>query len=112
MKKLLLVIFFTIVPVLAHGATYYVAKTGSDSNSCGSAQSQSTPKLTINAGAGCLSAGDTLIVRSGVYAEVLDNSVPSGSAGSPTIVRSEVNHGAIIRPSSAQRTDMFGGGNA
>ena len=34
MKKLLLVIFFTIVPVLAHGGTYYVAKTGSDNNSC------------------------------------------------------------------------------
>ena len=32
MKKFLLVIFFTIVPVLAHGGTYYVAKTGSDSN--------------------------------------------------------------------------------
>ena len=33
MKKLLLVIFFTIVPILAHGGTYYVAKTGSDNNS-------------------------------------------------------------------------------
>jgi hypothetical protein len=43
MKKLLLVMVFTMFPVLAHGATYYVAKTGSNSNSCTSAQSQSTP---------------------------------------------------------------------
>ena len=30
MRKFLLVMFFTMFPVLAHGATYYVAKTGSD----------------------------------------------------------------------------------
>src|SRR5712691_718257 len=97
MKKLLLVIFFTIVLVLAHGATYYVAKTGSDSNSCNSAQSQSTPKLTINAGAGCLGAGDTLIVKAGTYVEVLNNVIPSGTAGNPTIVRSEAQYGAVIQ---------------
>ena len=33
-----------------YGKTYYVAKTGSDSNSCAQAQNQSTPKLTIAAG--------------------------------------------------------------
>src|SRR4029453_83361 len=32
------------------GRTYYVAKSGSDSNSCAQAQNQSTPKLTIGAG--------------------------------------------------------------
>src|SRR5437667_6769750 len=98
MKKLLLVIFFTIVPVLAHGATYYVAKTGSDSNSCSRAQSQSTPKLTINAGAGCLNAGDTLIIKTGTYNEALLNVIPSGTAGSPTTVKSEVQYGAVLQP--------------
>jgi hypothetical protein len=75
-----------------------VATTGSDSNSCGSAQSSSTPKLTINAGAGCLSGGDTLIVKSGTYAENLLNVFPSGSAGSPTIIRSDTPLTAIIQP--------------
>src|SRR5262249_32596853 len=102
MKKLLPVMFFAMFPVLAHAATYYVAKTGSDTNSCSSAQSQSTPKLTINAGAGCLSSGDTLIVKAGVYAEVLNipygTSVPDGTPGNPTILRSETPLGAIIRP--------------
>jgi hypothetical protein len=98
MKKLLLVILFTMFPVLAHGATYYVAQTGSNSNSCASAQSQSTPKLTIDAGIGCLSGGDTLIVKSGVYSETINDNIPSGSAGSPTTIRSEVKGGAILRP--------------
>ena len=102
MKKLLLVIFFTIVPVLAHGATYYVAKTGSDSNSCNSAQSQSTPKLTINDGIGCLSTGDTLIVKAGTYNETILDTIPSGTPGNPTIVKSEVKGGAVLRPDGSQ----------
>src|SRR5262245_46673382 len=32
----------------SQSATYYVARTGSNSNSCSQAQSVSTPKLTIN----------------------------------------------------------------
>src|SRR6266545_7368291 len=101
MKKLLLVMLFTMFPVLAHGATYYVAKTGSDSNSCSNAQSQSQPKLTINAGVGCLNAaGDTLVVKSGVYDEILNNVIPSGSPGNQVTVKSEVQYGAIIRPAT------------
>src|SRR5438132_6053065 len=102
MKKLLLVMLFTMFPVLAHGATYYVAKTGSDSNSCTSAQSQSTPKLTINAGIGCLSAGDTLIVKAGTYNETLPDVIPSGTSNGNTIVKSEVQYGAILQPDNSQ----------
>ena len=96
-------------PVLAQGATYYVATTGSDSNSCNSAQSQSTPKLTINAGAGCLAAGDTLIVKAGTYDEVLPNVFPAGTAGNPTVVKSEVQYGAIIRPGRDKLSQLYGG---
>ena len=53
------------------GKTYYVAKTGSDNNSCSQAQSQLTPKLTIAAGVRCLAAGDSLQIRSGTYDERL-----------------------------------------
>src|SRR5262249_938262 len=98
MKKLLFVMFFTMFPVLAHGATtYYVAQTGnaSDSNSCAQAQSESTPKRTINSGIGCLFAGDTLIVKPGTYAEIVKPedhhlNYRSGSPGAPITVRSEI----------------------
>jgi parallel beta-helix repeat protein len=109
MKTFLLVMFLTLLPVLAYGTTYYVATTGSDSNSCAQAQSQATPKLTINAGLGCLVAGDTLIVKSGVYPEAfgvntggdtLLGNWPSGVPGSPITVKSEIKGGAIIRPNN------------
>jgi hypothetical protein len=63
-----------------HGATFFVAKTGQNANSCAQAQSQSTPKLTINNAVGCLAPGDTLLVRGGTYDETLINNVPSGSS--------------------------------
>src|SRR5262249_9359197 len=83
-------------PVLAHGATYYVAKTGSNSNSCVNAQSQSTPKLTITAGLGCMRAGDTLIVKAGTYVEVVRANIPSGTAGNPTILKANPGDTVII----------------
>src|SRR5437867_6990414 len=39
---------------VGEAATYYVATTGSDSNTCVQAQSPSTPKQTINAALKCL----------------------------------------------------------
>jgi len=47
---------------------------------------------------GCLSAGDTLVVKSGVYDEIV-NSFPSGSPGNPVTVKSEVQYGAVLQPS-------------
>lgn len=81
MKRLLLTLALTLGMTLpAEAVTYYTAKTGSDSNSCTQAQSTATPKLTIAAGVGCLTAaGDKLQIRDGTYAESLDTNV----AGSP-----------------------------
>ena len=72
-------------PTITSGATYWVAKTGSDSNSCSQAQSQSTPRLTINGGLKCLAGGDTLYILSGTYNEKIESragtpSVPSGTS--------------------------------
>jgi parallel beta-helix repeat protein len=53
----------------AYAATYWVAKTGSDSHSCTQSQSESTPKLTIRSALSCLSAGSTLMVKTGIYHE-------------------------------------------
>ncbi len=55
----------------SEAATYYVATTGSDSNTCMQAQGPSTPKRTINAALNCLGtatgagAGHTVQVAAG-----------------------------------------------
>jgi len=59
----------SITSTIGTGKIYYVAKTGSDSNSCTQAQNQSTPKLTIAAGIACLASGDTLQIKAGTYNE-------------------------------------------
>ena len=69
------------------GKTYYVAKTGNDSNGCVQAQNQATPKLTINAGIACLGPGDTLEVKAGTYYEILNISGPSGTPGAYTTIK-------------------------
>lgn len=93
---------------MAEAVTRYTGPGGHDTNNdCTEAQNISTPKLTINAGIGCLFAGDTLIVRPGVYAEILNpdtNGFRSGTDGNPITVRSEVQYGAIIRPNANQES--------
>ena len=72
------IVLWLTVPSEAFAKTYYTATTGSDANSCAAAQNAATPKRTINAGADCLSGGDTLIVQPGTYDEILRNPLPSG----------------------------------
>jgi hypothetical protein len=71
---------------VASAATYYVATTGNNANSCPAATNTATPKRSIAAGIACMSAGDTLYIRGGTYAEFI-RSVPSGSsyANAPVI---------------------------
>lgn len=57
-------------------STFYVAPTGSNSNP----GTLSFPKQTIAQGVALLSAGDTLLIRAGVYPESLVDSVPSGTS--------------------------------
>jgi parallel beta-helix repeat protein len=86
------------IPSLVEGATYYVAKNGSDGNSCTRAQSSSTPKVSIAAGIACMSGGDTLIIGNGVYNESIDDTIPSGSSDSVTVVRAASANGVVLRP--------------
>lgn len=72
--------------------THYVNKLGNDSNSCLTATSATATnaKLTISGAAGgmsCTSGGDTLIIADGTYVEAIRNTIPAGSAGSPTIIK-------------------------
>ena len=79
--RLMAIVLAWMAPALAYGATYYVAKTGSNSYSCTQTQSASTPRLTIAGGIACLSSGDTLIINPGVYAEAIGPSAFNGRGG-------------------------------
>jgi len=89
-----------MIPLSAQGATYYVAKTGSDANTCTQAGVQQTAKLTVTGGVSCMAGGDTLIILNGTYAEGPITRIPGGSAGAPTIIRAQNRNQAIVRPSS------------
>ena len=69
--------------------TYYVAKTGSNSNSCAQAQNPSTPKLTFGAGLQCMMGGDRLEIKQGTYEEDLYSAgilPPSGTLNNRTVI--------------------------
>lgn len=78
--------------------TYYVSLSGSDSNSCSTAQSttQSNQRLTIAAGVACAVGGDTVYIHGGTYTgvgAVIDSqtyTVGSGSSFASAILISAV----------------------
>jgi len=94
-------------PGAVSAATYYTDKAGSDGNSCPAAQS-STPasgRLTIAAGLACLSAGDTLLIGDGTYAEELSAIISSTSYASATHLagKAGASSAVIIKPNSGTR---------
>lgn len=90
----------------AYATTRYVSTAGSDSNSCSSSTSSSTPKQHFTGVSGalaCMSGSDTLIAAAGTYAESIDTTtanLPSGSAGSPTIIKAASGATVWIQPAS------------
>ncbi len=108
--SLLLVTFAWMIPVQAYGTTYYVAKTGSNNNTCTKAQSASAPKLTIAGGLACMRGGDTLVVSAGTYTEAIHNTIPAGtSTSSRTRVIGLNGARWTMRPSSSQCFNRSGG---
>ncbi len=104
----------TVDDIPASAGDYFVGKDGSDGNSCSTAQTIGTPKLTIAAGIGCLSAGNTLVVKAGTYAEQnLGNAIPNGTSWSNvTTLRENGSDVVIIRPpgtGDGNRCFFFGG---
>lgn len=101
--------------------TYYVKKTGSDSNSCASVRNSggSTSKLTINAGQNCMAAGDTVIVFAGTYNESIgDTFTPTAGtdASHKSVFKANPADAAvtgagtvILKPSSGNRVVDFNG---
>lgn len=74
-------LFFFIGAVTVQAATYYVATTGKDAQTCVTAQTITTPYRTIAAGVECLNPGDTLYIRSGTWTEQINMTGKSGTAG-------------------------------
>lgn len=69
--------------------------------SCATAQTISTPKLTIASAITCVSAGDTILVRAGTYAEYIQDflyTIPSGTAGNPITLKAYPNEAVTISP--------------
>jgi parallel beta-helix repeat protein len=90
--------------------TIHVAKTGHDTNNtCLEAESASTPKLTVNAGLGCLAAGDTMTIHVGTYAEaMLANSIPSGiSDGQRTVIQAASGETVWIMPTVTRFIEIY-----
>lgn len=113
-SKIIIGVFLAIALITQESwaTTYYVGKSGNDANSCSTAQSSTAGnrKLTIAAGVGCLSAGDTLIVGDGTYTEEI-STIPSGSAGvGYTIIQAENNRLAIISTTTADGSSTAANG--
>jgi parallel beta-helix repeat protein len=105
------------IPAGASAATWYVGKTGSDSNSCTQAQSPNSPKLTIPAGLACIGtapsagAGHTVEVAAGTYAEAIRNTLPSGSSwASPFTLRAKAGNVVTIRAAGESNIFLAGTG--
>ena len=75
-------LLWTAVPLQAR--TMYLSPTGNDSSPC----APGAEFLTLPAALGCLSAGDTLIVRNGIYLGGLIVQL-EGTAGAPVLIRGE-----------------------
>jgi parallel beta-helix repeat protein len=72
------------LPKVSECATFYVATTGSDSNSGGISQ----PFGTIGKGISVLAGGDTLYIRAGIYNEAINSgqqTIPTGTSWSSAV---------------------------
>jgi hypothetical protein len=98
---------FVLNSTCVFGATYYLAASGSDNNSCATAQSSRTPKATFASAWGCLTAGDTLIVANGTYTQVSPPAGKAGSAGNMIMIRAANDGGAILAGGLTLRNNSY-----
>jgi hypothetical protein len=109
-NQVLIAVSFTLFfpSVSALTATYYIAKTGNDANSCMQAQSQNTPKLTVQAGINCaINAGDTVLVKSGTYLESA-TVWKSGASGKPITLKAYPGDTVIWRAPTTDTDSLTG----
>jgi hypothetical protein len=95
-KKILrMMILLSATGAVANAATYYVAKTGSDSNP----GTLASPWLTISHAAGVVFAGDTVMVEDGTYTESL-TLTRGGTSSSRITFQAQNKWGAVIAPTA------------
>lgn len=110
-------IFFYILFLcnFVYAETYHVSMIGSDTTPCVNATSFETSVKTINRGIECLSSGDTLLIHTGEYSEMLVGGVsnlgpirnvqpntyniPNGVASKKTIIKAAPNSVVWLNPS-------------
>ena len=85
------------------GNVYYVATTGSDTNS----GTQTQPWRTIQKAANMVNSGDTVLIRGGVYNEKI-TMTRSGQAGSPITFKSYPGETAVIDGTGIVLQSYFG----
>ena len=90
-SKILITSFLLMFTCPLMATTYYVAKTGSDSNS----GSQSQPWLTIGKAASTMVAGDKVIVGAGTYAEKVQPA-NSGTSSARITYEADISAGDVI----------------
>ncbi len=94
----------TIEDTPAAGSDYWVGKAGSDANSCTTAQTEGTPKLTIAAGISCVGSGETLTVKAGTYVESLTADIAGGTSwANLTTIKVKSGDTVIIKPTGSNR---------
>lgn len=99
---LMLALTILILPVKSNATIFHVSKTGNDLG----AGTSSSPFQTITKGVSLLSAGDTLFVHSGTYAESIlswKTKIPNGKSwDQPIIVAAYPGDTVTINPKSKQ----------
>ena len=101
MKKILLTILLLLLVPNAEAATYWVRPAGTLAACTPSSTAPATDAgymSTINAGIACLSAGDTLYIRAGTYAESINKPPPGSSASAYTTVTGYSDEVVIVQP--------------
>ena len=82
-------------------STFYVATSGSDSNT----GSPTSPWKTIAHGLSTMSGGDTLVIKSGTYNESITN-IPDGGAGNYTVILAEDLYNTVISGESLSSSPL------
>jgi hypothetical protein len=87
LRVLLCALVGLVLRVSGASATTYYAQAGGTNRTCST--ESTTPISGLAAGIGCLSGGDTLILKDGTYGECINDTIPSGSANAPTVLKAE-----------------------
>ena len=100
--KLACSLFFALIFCAATAeaqTTYYVSKDGDDAKPC----SEKKPCLKLGRAVQKLTAGDTLIVKAGIYRESLNDVIPSGNSWSqPVTIKANPGDRVVVRPKPSQ----------